>query len=340
MKTKQILLTGGSGTVGGEILNILCKRSEYSITVFDIYNKKTKSLLKKYGANINFIAGDITNESEIKNISSGFDVVIHLAALIPPLADEYPALTRKVNVEGTRSLINHIQETSPEAFFIYSSSISVYGDRLKTPYIRVTDPLKTSNGDVYGQSKLDAEVIVRNSSLKWTVFRLAAIMKNHRISKLMFHMPLDTQFEICTAEDTARAFVNAIDNKDILSGQVFNLGGGEKCCISYNEFLKKSFNIYGLGKLNFPEHAFAEQNFHCGRLIDGDELENLLHFRKDTFDSYFEKTKKSITAFQRFIIWLWHPFIKWILLLQSEPYQAYRRKDEKLLNHFFRVSNV
>ena len=100
------------------------------------------------------------------------------------------------------------------------------------------------------------------------------------------------------------------------------------------------YEVITLGKLNFPEHAFAEQNFHCGRLIDGDELENLLHFRKDTFDSYFEKTKKSITAFQRFIIWLWHPFIKWILLLQSEPYQAYRRKDEKLLNHFFRVSNV
>lgn len=340
METKQILLTGASGTVGSEILNILCKQPKYSITVFDIYNKKTKRLLKNYGPHVNFIAGDITNESEIRNIPSGFDVVIHLAALIPPLADEYPALTRKVNVEGTQLLIDHIQETSPEAFFMYSSSISVYGDRIETPLIRVTDPLKTITDDVYGQSKLDAEIIVRNSSLKWTVFRLAAIMKNHKISKLMFHMPLDTQFEICTAEDTARAFVNAIDNKDILCGRIFNLGGGQECCISYNEFLKKSFNIYGLGKLNFPKYAFADHNFHCGRLIDGDELENLLHFRKDTFDSYFEKTKKSITPFQRFIVWLWHPFIKWALLLQSEPYKAHRRRDEKLLNHFFRVSNV
>ena len=93
--------------------------------------------------------------------------------------------------------------------------------------------------NLYGQSKLDAETIVRNSSLNWTVFRLAAIMKNHKISKLMFHMPLDTKLEICTPEDTARAFLHAIFKSALLRGRVFNLGGGESCCMTYREFREK-----------------------------------------------------------------------------------------------------
>ncbi len=339
MNTKKILLTGASGTVGQEVLNLLSKNADFNITAFDINNNKTSKIYRNYPG-INLIHGNISSKTDIEKIPADFDIVIHLAALIPPAAEKFPELTHKINVEGTSLLVKHLEITSPNTFFIYSSSVSVYGDRVETPNIHVTDPLKISEGDIYGQSKLEAEMIVRNCQLNWSVFRLAAIMKNHKVSKLMFHMPLETHFEICTPEDTAQAFVNAINNKEKLSNQVFNLGGGENCCVSYREFLKRSFSIFGLGKLNFPKRAFADKNFHCGRMVDSDKLEELLHFRKDTIETYFEKTARSVSNFKKFFASILSPFIKWFLLFQSEPYKAYKSKNKVLINHFFRMSNI
>ncbi len=339
MQGKKILLTGASGTVGTEVLKILSLMSGIELNIFDIANKKSNQIKKLYCKDACFIFGDITSKKEIEKIPSDIDVVIHLAALIPPAADKLPVLAQRINVEGTRNLIEQIKKTSPKAFFMYSSSISVYGDRVLNPNISVSDNLQISEGDIYGQSKLDAETLVQNSNLNWTIFRLAAIMKNHKMSKLMFHMPLDTKLEICTPEDTARAIVNALDHIEELNSKIFNLGGGEKCCISYQNFLKRFFRIFGLGKLNFPQFAFAEKNFHCGYYADGDVLENLLHFRNDTIESYFEKTNHSIAVIKKILAYLFSPLIKVILLSQSEPYRAYLKKDKKLMKHFFGTDN-
>lgn len=333
---RRILLTGASGTVGQEVLNQLTQKPSTEITVFDIANSRSKKLFEKYGERIRVIYGDISNQEEVAQIPEAFDTVIHLAAIIPPLADQFPELTRKVNVSGTKHLIEHIQKTSPNAFFLYSSSVSVYGDRVETPFIHVNDSLKISEGDVYGQTKLDAETIVRSSSIDWSVFRLAAIMKNHKISKLMFHMPLDTMLEICTPEDTAAAFVKATDARSLLKGKIFNLGGGEKCCISYRNFLERSFHVFGLGRLNFPAHAFAEKNFHCGMMADGSVLEDLLHFRHDDIETYFRSTAKTVSPVLKILAIVFRPLVKWYLLLQSEPYKAHMTKNAKQIRHFFK----
>jgi len=334
---RRILLTGASGTVGQEVLNQLTQKPSTEITVFDIANSRSQKLFETYGERIRVIYGDISNQEEVKQIPEDFHAVIHLAAIIPPLADQFPELTRKVNVLGTKNLVEHIQKTSPDAFFLYSSSVSVYGDRVETPFIHVNDALKISEGDVYGQTKLDAETIVKNCKLDWTIFRLAAIMKNHKVSKLMFHMPLDTKFEICSPEDTAAAFVKATDARTQLKGKIFNLGGGEKCCISYRDFLIRSFRIFGLGKLNFPAHAFAEKNFHCGIMADGNRLEKILHFRHDNLDTYFERTSKTISPVLKLLATVFRPLVKWYLLQQSEPYKAYMTKNAKQIRHFFKA---
>lgn len=156
----------------------------------------------------------------------------------------------------------------------------------------------------------------------------------------MFHMPLDTPFEISTPEDTARAFINGLEKQEKLSFRIFNLGGGAQSTISYREFLQRSFDIYGLGKLAFPEKAFAEKNFHCGRMVDGDELENILHFRKDTMESYLDKTAKPVSKIQKVLTFLVSPIVKWFLLRQSEPYQAWKTGDIRLINRFFKQDTI
>jgi nucleoside-diphosphate-sugar epimerase len=337
MKEKQkILLTGASGMVGFEVLRQLCKQiNRFDITVFDLKTSKSVKKLNRYNDRANIVYGDISNFKDVEEIGKNQDVVIHLAAIIPPLADEKPKLANKVNTVGTQNLVRALESASPSVFLLYSSSISVYGDRLKDPFIKVGDKIKPSDRDEYAITKIKAEKIIRQSKLDCSIFRLTAIMGGHKVSKLMFHMPLDTAMEIATPEDTARAFVNAIDHRGQLLNQTFNLGGGEACRIIYNEFLERSFKIFGLGKPDFPPKAFAERNFHCGYYADGDELENILHFRKDTIDSYFEKVKMTVPAWQKILTRIFRKQIKKKLLKQSEPYVAWLTQEIKNISHYF-----
>ncbi|HLV40258.1 NAD(P)-dependent oxidoreductase [Xanthomarina sp.] len=336
MKKTNILLTGASGTVGFEALNQLLEKGCYNVTVFDKKSKLSVEKLAPFENEINLIFGDITNPSDLEKIVN-MDAVIHLAAIIPPLADEMPELAKNVNTKGTQNLIQQLEKHSPKAFFMYSSSISVYGDRIENPYIQLGDPLIPSEGDAYALTKIEAEQHVQKSKLDWTIFRLAAIMGNHKISKLMFHQPLNTALEIATPRDTARAFVNGIEKQNSLSKQIYNLGGGESCRISYEHFLERSFAIFGLGKLDFPKHAFADKNFHCGYYADGEFLEKIVTFRQDTLEDFFKMEATKVSTIKRIAASLFKKPIKWYLLKLSEPYDAFKAKDKKQMQHYFNL---
>lgn len=332
---KRILLTGASGTVGLETLKHLVKNPDYEITVFDVKTSKSVKRLSAFQDRVEIVYGDIANTSAMEKISQNKDVTIHLAAIIPPLADEDPDLAYRVNVRGTENLVSALEKNSPWCYLLFSSSISVYGDRIGSPEISVNDALKPSPGDQYGETKVLCEKIIRQSRLSWSVFRLAAIMGNHKISRLMFHMPLATPMEICTPEDTGRAFYNAVAFQNQLENRIFNLGGGADCVISYHSFLEKMFAAFGLGKVNFPAKAFAEKNFHCGIMSDGDQLEEILQFRSQTLIDYFEMIEQNVNPFQKTITFLFRNLIKHWLLSQSEPYKAYRNGNEAVIEHFF-----
>ncbi|MBA6151331.1 NAD-dependent epimerase/dehydratase family protein [Gelidibacter maritimus] len=338
MKKKNILLTGASGTVGFEVLKQLIEKEDYDITVFDKKTKLSEEKLEPFASQINLIYGDISNPKDLEFIRN-IDAVIHLAAIIPPVADAYPELAKKVNIDGTHHLIKHLEAHSPKAFFMYSSSISVYGDRVENPYINVGDALTPSDGDAYGETKIAAEKLIQESHLDWTIFRLAAIMGNHKMSKLMFHQPLNTALEIATPRDTARAFVNGIEKQQELSKRIFNLGGGESCRISYEHFLERSFAVFGLGDVDFPEYAFADKNFHCGFYADGDDLENIVQFRRDSLEDHFEMEAKKVSSLKKTAASLFKKPIKWFLLKKSEPYRAFKRKDAEQMHHYFNLKS-
>lgn len=334
--SKKILLTGASGTVGLEVLRQLYEQKEkYEITVFDLKTDKSKRRLAPFRKDIRIIYGNICNQHDLTKASMGQDIVLHLAAIIPPNADENPDLTHKVNTLGTKNLIESLEKYSPSAFFIYSSSISIYGDRVESPLITIKDPLNPSPGDVYGKTKMESEQIIKKSQLNWSIFRLTAVMGGHKISSIMFDMPLKTSLEIVTPEDAARAFVNSAEKQAELSQKVFNLGGGPACRILYKDFLSQSFKIYGLGKVDFPANTFAEKNFHCGYYQDGNELEKILKFRNDSLADYFEKEKRELSRTKKLISTLLRKPIKLYLEKQSKPFLGYKRQDLKILRQFF-----
>jgi len=317
----KVLLTGATGNVGFETLKKLIEH-KHEVTVLEIKSAKNKKKLNQYKDKIFIVFGSVTDENLISELIVGKDVVIHLAAIIPPLADVKPELARQTNVFGTLNIVNAIKKQIKKPFLIYSSSISVYGDRLENYGIQVGDMLKPSFGDHYAETKIEAENIILDSNIEYTIFRLGAVMGNPKINPLMFHMPLKTKLEIVSNVDVGEALAKSINHIEDLKGQIFNLGGGEKCRTSYHEFLENMFKIYGLKTRGINLDAFASNNFHCGYYIDGHRLNNILHFQNDTLITYYERLKKE-TPFHK----------KFITNVFSQPILYYMQRKSIFLKH-------
>lgn len=336
---KNILVTGAAGSIGYETLKQLIDKKQYYVTALDLPTKKNKRKLKQFEKQAQLVYGSINEESFIQKIVVDQDVIIHLAAIIPPLADQEPERTRQVNYFGTRNIVMAIKEYNPKCFLIYSSSVSVYGDRTKDPWIQVGDPLQPSEGDYYALTKIETEQMIQESNIPSTIFRLTGIMGRPETDPLMFHMPLSTMLEIATTTDTARAFVNAIDHTKQLNHHIYNLGGGEGCRTTYIEFLNHMFDIYGLNKYYIKEKYFAKQNFHCGYFKDSDLLNKILNFRQDTLETYYDRLRKDTNPFIKGVTQAFSGLILHHLMNHSEPYLAVKKNNSSLIDRFFGKKN-
>ncbi len=318
----NILLTGAFGNVGLSTLKELLNK-EYDVRVFEVYNKKNRKIAKKFKNRIEIIWGDLRNIEDVNYALQNQDLIIHLAAIIPPLADFNPELAESVNVGGTKNILAAIKKQLHKPKLIFTSSVAVYGDRRYNPMIDVKDPLAPSKGDYYAITKISAEKLIRESGVDFAIFRLTYITSIDKLNMdpLMFHMPLDTSIEICDTKDVGLALVNAIECDEVW-GETFHLAGGEKCRITYREYLNDMMEIFGLGRNFLPEEGFAEKDFHCG-YMNTNKSQNLLNYQIHTLADYYGEVKRKIGSKKHFM-----PAIKWMirlnLLKRSEPYQRHR----------------
>jgi len=342
MRKKKVLLTGASGVVGFETFKELLRRKDrYDIRIFNLDQKREQKIFAPYTGQVEMIWGDLRDASIVEKAVRNVDYILHIAALIPPAADHHPTLARDINVGGTMNILKAMRKQPTPPKLIYTSSISVYGDRIDNPEIQVGDSLRPSEGDEYARTKIEAENQIRGSGLTWTIFRLCGILYPHlKIQPLMFHMPLDTSLEFCHNSDAGFALVQAIESNR-LWGKTFNLGGGEQCRTNARAFLKAMMPLYGVDPETIPEYAFATRNFHSGFYKDGDKLEKILHFQKHTLGNHINTVKENVSPFQRFMIHMIPRFLirAWMLHM-SEPFKAIQENNQKLIARFYGSRNV
>ena len=145
----KIFITGDRGFVGSYMTKKMVESGHEVIGL----DKKTLDG-KVYGYSVN--EGNILDKGILIKTMPGADCIIHLAAEHHDFGitrDEF----FKVNVEGTKNLLDMASELDIKTFIFYSS-VAVYGDQ-DEPTTEETRPDPVSD---YGKSKLKAEEEIRN----------------------------------------------------------------------------------------------------------------------------------------------------------------------------------
>jgi sterol-4alpha-carboxylate 3-dehydrogenase (decarboxylating) len=172
MAIRSVLVTGGTGFVGSAIVDALLEKyPSCSITVLDLTTKS-----KTQSSSVSYICGDITKSEDISQaISQGNpEVVIHTAGIVPPLEERYRRKIEKevfrINVEGTRTVLNATRDAGIRAF-VYTSSCCCVVDNWRNPYPNIDERWPSAvRSSIYGESKVPSPRIKVKSLMHLTLF--------------------------------------------------------------------------------------------------------------------------------------------------------------------------
>jgi UDP-N-acetylglucosamine/UDP-N-acetylgalactosamine 4-epimerase len=133
-KGKKILVTGGAGFIGSNLVKSLLEL-DAKVIVLDNLETGNKDNLAPFLHNpkFEFYQGDICSLSDCEHVLKGVDAVSHQAALgSVPRSIAFPNRTHEINASGFLNLLHAATEANVKRF-VYASSSSVYGDSQVSP---------------------------------------------------------------------------------------------------------------------------------------------------------------------------------------------------------------
>lgn len=127
IKGKKILVTGGTGTVGQQLVKKLLQLEPAVVRVFSRDEHKQYKMERDYCPDgplhqLRFLLGDVRDKDRLARAMEDIDIVFHLAALKHVPACEYnPSEAVKTNVIGTQNVIDCAIESNVSAV-VYAST--------------------------------------------------------------------------------------------------------------------------------------------------------------------------------------------------------------------------
>lgn len=259
---KTVLVTGSNGLLGQKLTEKILRDGGVNLVAT---SKGANRYPVKTG--YQYASMDILNPDEVRTVIEKYqpDAIIHTAAMTNvDTCHEQRALAYQLNVEAVATLVKLCEEHHIR--FIHLSTDFIF-DGENGPYEELATPNPVSH---YGETKLKAEELIKNSSAKWAILRtilVYGIVSDMSRSNIVLWAkgalakaePLNVvndQFRMPTlAEDLANACLLAIEHN---AEGVYHISG--KDMMSIVELVKRVAEYYNLDQSLINEISSASLN--------------------------------------------------------------------------------
>jgi UDP-glucose 4-epimerase len=298
----RILVTGGSGTLGGYVLRELARFGHQSTCY---------SRTPPCETGVDFCAGDLADSETLVRACGEQEAIVHLAA-VPGPGRASPQQTIAVNVAGTVNVLEAARQAGISKV-VFASSAAVLGFTFqKAPmsprYFPIDEEHPCEPQDEYGLSKLLAETACKSYSQAYGIRTLCLRINNNwyldregasrsvqggwarglTVEQLWTQRylrtiregeqvwpvpgppsPRNNLWAVTDARDAAQAFRLAVEDRRLLH-EVFFINGDESCSLVTSEKLVAAH--YPKVTLKAPLEGYAS-------LVSHDKVTQLLGFR-------------------------------------------------------------
>jgi len=247
----KVAVFGGTGYVGSYIVEELIKNGHTPRLL--VRPGSEKKIIKPRKCEI--VKGDINDLNVVKEVIMGTEAVIYLIAVIR----EFPrkGITwEKLQFQATTSCIDITNELNIKRFLLMSAN----GVK--------------PHGTNYQKTKFMADEYLKNSGLRYTIFRPTSLFGDPRgngrpefntqifndmlslpIPAPLFHHGLipnnagEFEFNPIHVKDVASIFIKSIEHKDMFN-KIYSLGGPDK--VTWKNMIKMVSKVVGKKKMSIP----------------------------------------------------------------------------------------
>src|SRR5947199_923437 len=162
----RIVITGGCGFLGRRVAIRLLEQGSALGPVDELvlFDNAAPALPLPEDKRIRLVTGDIADRDTVRGlIAPGTDAVFHLAAIVSGQAEADTDLGYRVNLDGTRAVLDGCRALGSTPRLVFASSLAVYGGKLPPA---VGDDTALTPQTSYGTQKAIGELLVNDSSRK------------------------------------------------------------------------------------------------------------------------------------------------------------------------------
>lgn len=228
--SRRVLVSGGTGFVGGALVPKLVEHG-YRVRVLARGRSRSLRIAKP---DVEIVSGDVTKPKSLPQALEGIEVVIHLVGII---VEKGESTFEKVHYQGTGYLVEAAKALGVKRF-LHMSALGSRPDAIAR----------------YHKTKFQAEELLRQSGLGFTIFRPSIILGPNsefvslfatlaRLSPLLVIPRVrEGRLQPIWIGDVADCFLQAIEKKETL-GETYELGGPEK--LSLRQIVERISSIIG-----------------------------------------------------------------------------------------------
>ncbi len=242
--TRTVLVTGASGFIGRRLVHRLAADGFHVICLL----RASSSLPTDWPDSVRVVRASLTDPSSLHDVLRGVDAVCHLAAHV----SDWGTLEeiRSANVKATQNLLQAASHQLLQRF-VHVSTTDVYGHPGVIGHDE-TIPPRPPHFNWYAETKRQAEELVVQSTLPWTIVRPATVYGPGSVSVLgEFARALRDGFMLWVNHGRAIAGLVYVD--DVVNGI--------RLALDHPAALRESFNLSDSTELTWHQflHDLARE---------------------------------------------------------------------------------